>query len=89
MDLHRLGLPLGLPLPAAVAELAHQFLGPPVDVPELGIPVGMITPLDRLPVGLEAVSDVVQESVDRPLTDLMPPGREFLGQLRRALARPP
>src|SRR5512142_904749 len=43
VDLHLLGLPLGLPCPAAVAELAHQFLLLGIDR-HYGLPL----PLERL-----------------------------------------
>jgi hypothetical protein len=106
MDLHLLGLPLGLPLPPAVAVLPHKLfllgidrdhgltlplkrLGSPIDVLELGIPVRVALALDRLVIGLEAVAQIVEQSVDRPLADDVPSGLEPLGQLVRTLARPP
>src|ERR1039457_4692698 len=66
-----------------------ERLDPPVDVLELGIPVGVIAPLDRLAVGLEAIAKSVQESIDRPLAGTMPLRREFGRQLGSAFARPP
>jgi len=62
---------------------------PPIDVLELGVPVGVALALDRLAVGLEAIAQGVQEPVDRPLAGGMPPGLEPLGQLGGTLARPP
>src|SRR5271165_7125413 len=50
---------------------------------------GLALALDRLPVGLEAVPEGVEEAVDRPLAGGMPQGLEFGGQLGRTLARPP
>src|ERR1700740_275850 len=72
----------GLPLPL-------ERLDPPVDVPELGIPVRVVLALDRLAVGLEAVAQVVEEAVDRSLADGMPSGPEPRRQSGRTLARPP
>ena len=106
MDLHLLGLSLGLPLPPAIAVLAHKLfllgidrdhglalplerLGPAVDVLELGIPIRVTSALDRLAVGLEAVAQVMEEAVDRPLTDRMALGLEPLRQLGGTLAGPP
>src|SRR5262249_35114017 len=66
-----------------------ERLDPPVDVPELGVPVGMILSLDRLAVGLEAVAEGVQEPVDRPLASGVPARRQLRRQLVGALAGPP
>ena len=41
----------------------------PVDVLELGVAVGMAAAFPRLAVGLEAVTELVQQGADRPGTD--------------------
>jgi hypothetical protein len=64
-------------------------LDPPVDVLELGVPVGVIAPLDRLAVGLETVAEGMQKPVDRPLTGTIPLRPEFGRQLGRTLTGPP
>ncbi len=55
---------------------------------ELGISIRVTFALDRLAIGLEAVVQVVEETVDRALADGMPSSLEFGRQLGRALARP-
>ena len=105
VDVHRLGLSLGVPLAAAIAELPHQFLlfgidryhglplpleglAPTVDVLELRIPIRVGTALERLAVGLEAVAQIMEQSVDGPLTHRVPLGLKFHRQLGRTLTGP-
>ena len=54
-----------------------------------GIPVGVVTPLNRLPVRLKAIVQAVEEPIDRSLADTMPARLEFGRQLGRTLAGPP
>ena len=65
-----------------------ERLDPPVDVLELGVPVGVIAPLDRLAVGLEAVAEGMQQPVDRPLTGTISFRPEFGRQLGCTLTCP-
>jgi hypothetical protein len=43
-----------------------------VDVFKLRVPVGMLGPLLRFPVGLQAVIEGLEQGVDRPLAHAMP-----------------
>src|SRR5262249_45611250 len=60
-----------------------------VDVLELGVAVGMLPPLARLAVGLQAVAGFVQEGGHRAVTDGVALPGQFPGQRPRALASPP
>src|SRR6266566_2432165 len=63
-------------------------LSPPINVLKLRIPVRMVAALERLAVGLETVAQIMEESIDRPLTDRMPLRLECRRQVGRALASP-
>src|SRR6266849_10883988 len=54
--------------------LLLEGLGPAVDVLELCIPIRVGATLERLTVGLETVAQVMEQSVDGPLTHRMPLG---------------
>jgi len=69
--------------------LPLKRLGSPIDILELGIPIRMTFALDRLAIGLKAVAQVVEQSVDRPLADDVSSAPKTIGQLMRTLARPP
>src|SRR5208337_1450590 len=59
-----------------------------VDVFELRISIGMASSLQRLPVGLETVFQVMQKSRHQGVTDLIALRVQLLGQVSRALAGP-
>jgi len=105
MAVDLLGLPVRVPLLAAIAVRAYEFfllginrydrlppllegLSPPINVLKLRIPVRMVAALERLAVGLETVAQIMEESMDRPLTDRMPLGLECRRQRGRTLACP-
>ena len=56
-----------------------EGLGPAVHVLELGIPIRVSAPLQRLPVGLETVAQVMEQAIDGPLTHRMPLGLQCRG----------
>lgn len=59
---------------------------PPVDVLELCIAVSMLGAFQRLAVGLQAVAQLVQQPVDRPLAHRMAGAPQVLSQPRRTAA---
>src|SRR5437667_10457211 len=52
--------------------LLLEGLGTTVNGLELRIPIWVRAPLQGLPVGLETVTQVMEEAIDRPLTHRMP-----------------
>ena len=63
-------------------------LDPSVDVLELGVAVGMAAAFPGLAVGLEAVTELAQQSADRPGTDCVTLAAQLNGQLGGTLAGP-
>src|SRR5437879_3421671 len=63
-------------------------LDPAIDVLELGLAVGMLSPLEGLAVGLQAVPRLFQQFGDRRATRRIAPLCQFLGQLPRAFTGP-
>jgi hypothetical protein len=61
----------------------------PVDVPELGIAVGVLLPFQGLGVGLQAVAEVVEQLPDEAVADRESLLDQGLGQVTGALASPP
>ena len=61
---------------------------PPVDMLELRIAVGMLGAFQRLAVGLQAVAQLVQQPIDRPLAHRMAGAAQVLSQPCRAAASP-
>ncbi len=59
------------------------------DVPELGVPVRVPFPLDRLGVALQAEPLLVQQLVHRVRGDRMPGSRQLAGQVPGGLGSPP
>ena len=59
------------------------------DVPELGIAVRVLTPLDRLAVPPEAVPGLAEQVPDHPVADRKPLPPQLALQPPQALARPP
>src|SRR3989442_12409661 len=105
MAVDLLGLPVRVPLLAAIAVRAYEFfllginrydrlppllegLNPPIHVLKLRIPARMVAALEGLAVGLETVAQIMEESIDGPLTDRIPLGLEWRRQLARAFATP-
>ena len=60
-----------------------------VEVAELGIPVGMLAPFQRLGRGLQAVAGVLEQRGHRPIPDPVAPLLQGARQLPGALAGPP
>ncbi|GAA2978384.1 hypothetical protein Sfulv_60320 [Streptomyces fulvorobeus] len=67
---------------------AHVFLGPVVDVVELGIPVGMLGTFEGLGVGLEAESLLPQKVSDGIRRDTVALPGELVGESAGGLRRP-
>ncbi len=61
---------------------------PGVDVLELRVAVGVVRPFDRLPVGLQAVAQLVEQLRHHPMAGAVPLPGQFRGQPADALARP-
>ena len=59
-----------------------------VDVPELGVTIRMVFPLQGLAVGLKAVADLVEQAAYRVVADLVAACHQFLGQVAGALGCP-
>ena len=60
-----------------------------VDVPELGIAVGMLRPLAGLAIGLQAVPKMAQKIGDHVVRDAMPETSKLDRQIAQALGGPP
>jgi hypothetical protein len=69
--------------------LLLEGLGTTVNVLELRIPIGVRAPLQGLPVGLEAVPQVMEQAIDRPRTHQMPLRPQGGRQLGGTFACPP
>lgn len=73
----------------------HRLAGVPViacllvEIPELGIPVGMLTSLERLGVGLQLEALLAQQASDGVGTDPVPLAGQFGRQRAGRLGRPP
>ena len=60
-----------------------------IDMTELGIPIGMISPFVRLPIRLQTVVHLPQEVCNRARPHLMSHPVEFARQFVGTFARPP
>ena len=65
-----------------------ERLDPPIDVLELGIPIGMVAPFSGLAVGLKTIIHLLEQPGDRIVTDLMPLMDQFVRQVIGTLAGP-
>lgn len=68
--------------------LLLKDLGSPINVLELRLSIRMVAALERLAVRLEPIAQIMEEAVDRPLTDHMPLGLQCRRQLGCTLACP-
>jgi len=60
----------------------------PVDVLELGVAIGVVVPLLGLPVDLEVIADVLEETAYGVMTDLVAEGTQGVRQMTGALGGP-
>src|SRR5450631_1978604 len=67
----------------------HVLHRPVVEVPELGVPVDVLTTLGGLHVRLHAVTPLTQQSADHEITDLVTLLTQCSGQGADRLGRPP
>jgi hypothetical protein len=68
--------------------LPLEGFDPPIEMLKLAIPVRVVSTCQCLAVGLQAVAQDMEESVDGPLADSMSLTLEFIRQLGGTLARP-
>src|SRR4029453_6010777 len=69
--------------------LSLEGLGTTVNVLALCLPIGVRAPLQGLPVGLETGAQVMEQTIDRPLTHQMPWRPQGGRQLGGTFACPP
>jgi hypothetical protein len=59
-----------------------------IDVPELGVAIGMVAPLLGLAIGREAIADLLEQARDGVMADVMAEGHQCFGQVASALGGP-